>query len=121
MLEVCPKNRIEFRYVLNEVWYASSENMSYIKRELEKEFIMPLKSNRKVALSRSLSLEEKKRGESTSNSGLSNWRRARYGKFTWSKWSSRCFWSSESSRTRTVAKVCPVSGKQRPDAQLRAD
>lgn len=48
---MCPKNRIEFRYVLNEVWYASSENMSYIKRELEKEFIMPLKSNRKVALS----------------------------------------------------------------------
>jgi hypothetical protein len=59
MLEVCVKNRIEFRYVLNDVWYASSENMSYIKRELEKEFIMPLKSNRKVALS----LEEKKRGE----------------------------------------------------------
>ena len=58
MLEVCPKNRIEFRYVLNEVWYASSENMSYIKRELEKEFIMPLKSNRKVALSLS-----KKRSE----------------------------------------------------------
>ena len=59
MLEVCVKNRIEFRYVLNDVWYASSENMSYIKRGLEKEFIMPLKSNRKVALS----LEEKKRGE----------------------------------------------------------
>jgi IS4 transposase len=59
MLEACAKNRIEFRYVLNDVWYASSENMSYIKRELEKEFIMPLKSNRKVALS----LEEKKRGE----------------------------------------------------------
>ncbi len=58
MLKVCAKNRIEFRYVLNDVWYASSENMSYIKRELEKEFIMPLKSNRKVALS----LEEKKRG-----------------------------------------------------------
>lgn len=59
MLGRCAKNRIEFRYVLNDVWYASSENMHYIKRELEKEFIMPLKSNRKVALS----LEEKKRGE----------------------------------------------------------
>jgi IS4 transposase len=58
MLKVCIKNRIGFGYVLNDVWYASSENMSYIKRELEKEFIMPLKSNRKVALS----LEEKKRG-----------------------------------------------------------
>lgn len=58
MLEACAKNRIGFRYVLNDVWYASSENMRYIKQELEKEFIMPLKANRKVALS----LEEKKRG-----------------------------------------------------------
>jgi hypothetical protein len=59
MLEACMKNRIEFRYVLNDVWYASSENMSYIKEELEKEFIMPIKTNRNVALS----LEHKKRGE----------------------------------------------------------
>jgi DDE superfamily endonuclease len=59
MLEACQKNQIEFRYVLNDVWYASSENMRYIKEGLEKEFIMPLKANRKVALS----LEEKKRGE----------------------------------------------------------
>jgi hypothetical protein len=59
MLEASQKNRIGFRYVLNDVWYASSENMRYIKQELEKEFIMPLKANRKVALS----LEEKKRGE----------------------------------------------------------
>ena len=59
MLEACHKNRIEFRYVLNDVWYASSENMRYIKEDLEKEFIMPIKANRKVALS----LEAKKRGE----------------------------------------------------------
>jgi hypothetical protein len=59
MLEACAKNRIEFRYVLNDVWYASSENMRCVKEELKKEFIMPLKANRKVALS----LEEKKRGE----------------------------------------------------------
>jgi DDE superfamily endonuclease len=58
MLEACQKNQIEFRYVLNDVWYAS-ENMRYIKEKLGKEFIMPLKANRKVALS----LEEKKRGE----------------------------------------------------------
>jgi hypothetical protein len=59
MLKACAKNRIEFRYVLNDVWYASSENMRYIKEDLEKEFIMPIKANRKVALS----LEGKKRGE----------------------------------------------------------
>lgn len=59
MLKACAKNRIGFRYVLNDVWYASSENMSYIKEELGKEFIMPIKTNRKVALS----LERKKRAE----------------------------------------------------------
>ncbi len=59
MLEACAKNRIGFRYVLNDVWYASSENMRYVKEDLKKEFIMPIKTNRKVALS----LEHKKRGE----------------------------------------------------------
>src|SRR5215210_6786686 len=59
MLEACAKNRIGFRYVLNDVWYASSENMIHVKQDLEKEFIMPIKTNRKVALS----LERKKRGE----------------------------------------------------------
>ena len=44
--------------MLNDVWYASSENMRCVKEDLEKEFIMPLKANRKVALS----LEAKKRG-----------------------------------------------------------
>ena len=51
MLKVCKKNNIEFKYVLNDVWYASSENMTYIKSELKKDFIMPLKTNRKIALS----------------------------------------------------------------------
>jgi hypothetical protein len=59
MLEACAKNGIGFRYVLNDVWYASSENMIYVKQNLEKEFIMPIKINRKVALS----LEHKKQGE----------------------------------------------------------
>jgi len=52
MLKVCIKNNIKFRYVLNDVWYASSENMMYVKKELEKEFIMPIKTNRKIALSK---------------------------------------------------------------------
>jgi hypothetical protein len=58
MLWACYNNRLKFRYVLSDVWYSASENMAYIKEELQKEFIMPLKSNRKVALS----LEEKGRG-----------------------------------------------------------
>lgn len=51
MLSACRSNRLRFRYVLSDVWYSASENMDHIKRKLEKEFIMPLKSNRKVALS----------------------------------------------------------------------
>jgi hypothetical protein len=58
MLSACYKNRLKFCHVLSDVWYSASENMSHIKEELEKEFIMPVKSNRKVALS----LEEKKQG-----------------------------------------------------------
>jgi DDE superfamily endonuclease len=45
------KNQVQFRYVANDIWFASAENMNYIKREQNKEFIMPLKSNRKIALS----------------------------------------------------------------------
>jgi hypothetical protein len=45
--------------VLNDVWFASAENMVFIKPELKKDFIMPLKTHRKVALS----LEEKLRGK----------------------------------------------------------
>lgn len=44
-------NQIKFRFVLNDVWYASADNMGFIKGELKREFIMPLKTNRKVALS----------------------------------------------------------------------
>ena len=51
MLKACVHNRIAFRYVLNDAWYASSENMKFIAATLKKQFIMPLKANRKVALS----------------------------------------------------------------------
>lgn len=45
------RNEIPYRYVLNDVWYASSENMRFVRLDLKKDFIMPIKSNRKVALS----------------------------------------------------------------------
>jgi hypothetical protein len=51
LLRTCVNNQIPFKYVLNDVWYSSKENMNYIKNELKKHFVMPLKSNRKVALS----------------------------------------------------------------------
>lgn len=59
LLRVVVHNQIKFRYVINDSWYASSDNMKMIKRDLAKEFVMPLKSNRKVALSQA----EKVRGQ----------------------------------------------------------
>lgn len=51
LLRIAVHNQVSFRYVLNDVWFASAKNMKYVKNELHKEFIMPLKSNRKIALS----------------------------------------------------------------------
>ena len=50
MLKACVKNQMPFRYVLNDVWFAAADNMKLIKTELNKDFVMPLKTNRKVAL-----------------------------------------------------------------------
>jgi hypothetical protein len=58
LLRQAVQNQIPFRYVLNDVWFAAADNMLFIKHELERNFIMPLKTNRKVALS----LEDKKQG-----------------------------------------------------------
>ncbi len=59
LLRVATHNQVKFKYVLNDVWFASSENMKFVKHQLDKEFVMPLKENRKVALSG----EEKKSGQ----------------------------------------------------------
>ena len=58
MLKTCIQNNIQFHYVLSDVWFASAENMNYIHKDMSRDFVMPLKSNRKVALS----LEDKKKG-----------------------------------------------------------
>jgi hypothetical protein len=50
MLRTCARN-LHFDYVLNDSWYASVENMQLVKAELHRNFIMALKSNRKIALS----------------------------------------------------------------------
>ena len=52
------KNEIPFKYVTNDTWFASAENMMFVNHTLKKEFVMPLKDNRKVALS----LEDKRAG-----------------------------------------------------------
>lgn len=50
MVQPAVHNPIAFRYVLNNVWFASAENMRFIKVEVAQAFIMPLKRNRKIAL-----------------------------------------------------------------------
>jgi len=44
-------NQILFRYVLTDVWFASAENMMFIRHDAEKDFVMPVKTNRRIALS----------------------------------------------------------------------
>ncbi len=44
-------NRIPFRFVLFDVWFASADTMKFIKQKQQRDFICPLKTNRKVALS----------------------------------------------------------------------
>jgi hypothetical protein len=51
MLSVCLKNKLKFRFVLFDTWFSSKENMCYIKKDLLKDFICALKSNRLAAVS----------------------------------------------------------------------
>ncbi len=51
MVQQAVINQVRFRYVLNDVWFASAENMMFVKRTLLKDFVMPVKNNRKVACS----------------------------------------------------------------------
>jgi hypothetical protein len=59
MLRAVHKNKIPFRYALTDIWFASAENMCFVKLDLQKDFIMALKSNRKAALSE----EDKSKGK----------------------------------------------------------
>lgn len=51
MIREC-SDKLRFDYVITDSWYASAENMKTIRGELHTHFIMALKSNRKVALSK---------------------------------------------------------------------
>lgn len=51
MLKECD-GKFHFDYVLADSWYSSAENMICCKEELNNHFIMAIKSNRKVALSK---------------------------------------------------------------------
>jgi hypothetical protein len=51
LIQQAATNQIPFRYVLNDVWFAAADNMMFIQHTVKRDFIMPIKSNRKVALS----------------------------------------------------------------------
>lgn len=51
LIRAAVTNDINFKYVLNDTWFSSTENMNFVKIEMKKDFVMPIKSNRKVALS----------------------------------------------------------------------
>ena len=51
LLRQVVRNQIPFRYVVNDVWFASADNMRFVTHDLKRDFVMPLKTNRKVALS----------------------------------------------------------------------
>src|SRR5215207_1436881 len=59
LLQQVIRNQIPFCYVVNDVWFASADNMMFVVHDLKRHFVMPLKTNRKLALS----LEDKKNGQ----------------------------------------------------------
>lgn len=52
-------NQLRFKYVINDIWFSSKDNMKWVKKELGKEFVMALKGNRLVALSE----QDKRQGQ----------------------------------------------------------
>lgn len=50
-LKICQRNQLKYKYVLTDSWFSSKENMSFIRHDLNKHFIMAIKSNRTVAVS----------------------------------------------------------------------
>ena len=52
-------NEVKYKYILFDKWFASTKNLVFIEEELKKKFVCPIKSNRKVALTK----EERNKGK----------------------------------------------------------
>jgi len=59
LLMTVRNNHVNFGYVLNDIWFSSSENMSFVKESIKVDFVMAIKGNRKVALG----LDDKLKGK----------------------------------------------------------
>lgn len=44
-------NNVKFKYILNDSWFTSAENVNFVKNGCQKDLIAAVKANRKVALS----------------------------------------------------------------------
>ncbi len=51
LLQEVSRNQMPFCYVVNDVWFASADNMMFVVHDLKRHFVMPIKTNRKLALS----------------------------------------------------------------------
>ena len=51
MLRTCQQNQLPYRYVLADSWFSAKDNLTFIRKTLQKHFVVALKSNRTVALS----------------------------------------------------------------------
>jgi hypothetical protein len=85
MLQQAVDNQIPFRYVLNDVWYASAENMRFVKQRLHKDFIIRSKPTARWRLA---SLGNKR-------ASMCEWTRWSGNgipcvKSTWKGWTCRC-------------------------------
>jgi DDE superfamily endonuclease len=58
MLKTCRQNQLKYRYVLADSWFSAQENLTFVRQDLGKHFVVALKSNRTLALT----LEDKKQG-----------------------------------------------------------
>ena len=52
LLQTVETNQVKYQYVLNDIWFSSSQNMRFVKETVKKDFVMAMKKNRKVALSK---------------------------------------------------------------------
>jgi hypothetical protein len=58
MMKTCERN-MHIDYVVNDSWFSSEENMNFLKIELRLDFVMAIKSNRKIALSKTDKQQDK--------------------------------------------------------------
>jgi len=52
LVDISIKNKVPFRHVLADIWFSSAKNMRTIKEDYHKDFVIPVKKNRNVALSK---------------------------------------------------------------------